>query len=333
MTDVEQTSNGGVSLRKCYAAWSHDNDVLKESTSGGAFTELAKVVLKDGGIVVGAAYADGLAVVHRVAHSFGELKALRGVKYVQSVIPKSVYEEMSTALRERRRTLFVGTPCQVAAMRKRFGRDDNLILCDLICFGTPSQSLWLKYVRWLEAKRGKRLRSINPRDKVHGWGRKTYYAYHWADGRVSRKLSLFDPYAQAFYSTLGFRKCCFSCPFRGDGHLSDLTLGDCWGAEMIAVPNAERMRGLSLVVCHNAKGEAALETCGCAKIPVNESLIHEHNSSYFESPTRNARWAEFNADAARLEFGELAKKYKLNHTRLEWAIGGLKRFLKGVLGR
>lgn len=318
---------------KAFVAWNQNREIVRESTSGGVFSALAERIVGADGLVVGAAYVADMSVRHVVAQTLGDVASIRGVKYAHGTITKDVYDGVKSALSDGRAVLFTGLPCQCAAIRKLVGNDLNLLLADLVCFGTPSQSLWLKYVRWLEAKRGKRLLSINPRDKVHGWGRKTYYAYHWADGRVSRKLSLFDPYAQAFYSTLGFRKCCFSCPFRGDGHLSDLTLGDCWGAETIAVPDADRARGLSLVVCHNAKGEAALETCGCATIPVDESLIHEHNRPYFESPTMDARWVEFNADVAHLEFGELAKKYKLNHTRLEWAIGGLKRFLKGVLGR
>ena len=41
--------------RKVYAAASKDDNVLKKSASGGAFTVLASKVIKDGGVVYGAA--------------------------------------------------------------------------------------------------------------------------------------------------------------------------------------------------------------------------------------------------------------------------------------
>lgn len=314
MTDIELISNGGVALRKCYAAWSRDKDVLVESTSGGAFTELAKVVLKDGGIIVGAAYVNGLVVVHRVAHSLDEMKTLRGVKYVQSVIPKSVYGEMSTALRERRRTLFVGTPCQVAAMRKRFGRDDNLILCDLVCFGAPSQRLWLKYVRWYEGKKGKRLLSINSRDKMHGWGRRTYCRYDWADGTTTRSLSDYDPYLHAFFSRLGLRTCCFKCQFRGFDRVSDITICDMWSAFELGLDPDVLHGGVSGVIIHSDIGRQLFDHAEMERVAVSPVQMLSKNPRIVESGDKPTEWDEFQRDANVMKFGELIARYRLQRT-------------------
>ncbi len=318
---------------KAFVAWNPNREVVLKSTSGGVFSALAERVIASAGLVVGAVYAEDLAIHHAVAEALEDIAPMRGVKYAFGVISKSVYDRIASALSNGRRVLFTGTPCQCAAMRKRFASDANLLLVDLVCFGAPPQSLWLKYVRWLEARKGKRLVSVNPRDKQHGWGRKTYYSYQWADGRVSRQLSLFDPYAQVFYSTLGFRKCCFSCPFRGKNHPSDLTLGDGWGCETQELPDVIKRNGLSLVVCHNSRGLAAFETCGCKNSAIDESIIHAHNRPYFESPSLPKRWGEFNADVAQLEFGALVKKYGLMHLRTEWLVGRLKNLFKRILGR
>lgn len=312
MTDAETgQKGGGMESPRCYAAWSRDADVLKESTSGGAFTELAKVVLAKGGVVVGAAYGDGLVVEHRVAHSLDELKALRGVKYVQSVVPKAVYDEMSETLRERRRVMFVGTPCQAAAVRKRFGRDGNLLLCDLVCFGAPPQSLWLKYVRWLEEKKGKRLVAVNPRDKIHGWGRRTYCRYDWADGTTARRSSDFDPYARAFYSTLSFRTCCFACAFRGVGRVSDVTLCDFWNAASAGLPLEALRGGVSGVMVHSQCGAMAMASAALEARVVPLEVFCDGNSPILQSPDRPRQWTAFHSDAEALPFGELALKHGL----------------------
>lgn len=318
---------------KAFVAWNPNREVVLKSTSGGVFSALAESVIASGGLVVGAVYSEGLSIRHAVAETLEDMAPMRGVKYAFGVISKGVYDRIASALSDGRHVLFTGTPCQCAAMRKRFASDANLLLVDLVCFGAPPQSLWLKYVRWLEARKRKRLVSVNPRDKKHGWGRKTYYSYQWADGRVSRQLSLFDPYAQVFYSTLGFRKCCFSCPFRGKNHPSDLTLGDGWGYETQDLPGVIKRNGLSLVACHNSRGLAVLESCGCKIFPIDESIIHAHNRPYFESPLLHKRWAEFNTDVTCLEFGALAKKYGLTHVRAEWLACRLKNLFKKILGR
>lgn len=316
---------------KAFVAWNPNREVVLKSTSGGVFSALAESVIASGGLVVGAVYSEDLSIRHAVAETLEGISPMRGVKYAFGAISKSVYDRIASALSNGRRVLFTGTPCQCAAMRKRFASDANLLLVDLVCFGAPPQSLWLKYVRWLEARKGKRLVSVNPRDKQHGWGRKTYYSYQWADGRVSRQLSLFDPYAQVFYSTLGFRKCCFSCPFRGKNHPSDLTLGDGWGCETQELPDVIKRHGLSLVVCHNSRGLAAFEACGCKWSAIGESIIRAHNRPYFESPPLHKRWLEFNEDVARLGFGLLVKKYGLGHSRCEMLIGQVRFVIKRML--
>ena len=305
--------------RECFAAWSRDNTVLGESTSGGAFTELAKVMITDGGIVVGAAYGEGLTVEHRVAHSLDELKPLRGVKYVQSSIPKSVFDEMAAALANNRSVMFVGTPCQAAAIRKRFGRPEHLLVCDLVCYGAPAQPIWIKYVRWLEEQQGKRLVNICPRDKKHGWSRKIYYRYEWADGSITRRQSVFDTYARIFYSAIGFRTSCFKCPFRGFDRVSDITLCDMWSAHELGLPKSVLRKGVSGLIVHSEIGRKLFEQADLERMPVSDAQMLRGNPCILESGEKPERWDEFSSDAQSLPFGELVAKYDLQTTRIAYA--------------
>ena len=302
-----------------YAAWNRDGNVLRDSTSGGAFSALAEKVLMAGGIVVGASYGERLEVRHEVVDSLDGLKRLRGVKYVHGVIDRGVYDSMRKALADGRRVLFTGLPCQASAVRKMFGDASNLLVCDLVCFGAPPRTLWRKYVDWMERKHGKRLIDVNPRDKFHGWGRKTYYRYEWEDGKVTRNLSLFDPYAQAFYSTLGFRKCCFACPFRGIDRVSDITLCDFWGAERLGLPSKVMDGGVSGVAVHTKMGAMAFVVADIERVEVAKEDFVAGNVPVVSSATMPAMWVDFAEDAKSMDFGALARKYKLQVTKTQVA--------------
>ena len=326
-------------MTQAFAAWSKNPLLLRESTSGGLFSELAAQTIGHGGMVAGAAYGGNLVVEHRVAHSESELSSLRGVKYVHGGISRNVYSEVESALNEGREVLFSGLPCQCAAVRKKFGFSPHLLIVDLVCFGAPPQKLWLKYVAWLENKQGKRLSRINPRDKRYGWGRKTYYGYKWADGGTTRKLSIFDPYAQLFYSGLGFRECCFKCPFRGVERESDITLGDLWGAEELCEGIDRRIlrSGMSCVV-HTQKGLDIFRRLDVGKKELGVDAVLVHNSPIVQSPTKPPQWKRFSTDAENMDFEALATKYRLKvsvaafvkYRILAMAARALKWLSKGV---
>ena len=318
-------------MKACYAAWNSDKEVLRESTSGGAFTALAITVLDAGGIVVGAAYDARLNVRHEIVASVDGLRRLRGVKYVHSEVGKSVYISMRTALAAGQRVMFIGLPCQAAAVRKMFGDAADLLVCDLVCFGAPPQALWRKYVDWMECKHGKQLIDVSPRDKFHGWGRKTYYRYEWEGGKITRKLSLFDPYAQAFYSTLGFRKCCFACPFRGLDRVSDITLCDFWGAERLGLSPQVMAGGVSGVAVHTKNGAIAFAAADLERVEVGREDFVAGNVPVVSSAAMPTMWADFAEDAKTMDFGGLVRKYRLQVTRRQVALRAAKNFVARFL--
>lgn len=313
----------------CYAAWNRDKVVLGESTSGGVFSALAERVVAVDGIVVGAAYDVDLNVRHEVVETKEGLRRLRGVKYVKGIIGKDVYHAIREALSAGRKVLFSGLPCQAAAVRRMFGNDDNLHICDLVCFGTPPNALWQKYVRWMEQKQGKRLVNINPRDKKYGWGRKTYYRYDWEDGSVTRKVSLFDPYAQAFYRAIAFGPTCYNCQFKGENSKADITLCDCWGAEKFGLPDDVLHRGVSGVIVRTERGAAAFSKANVDRREVKLSRLAQENYPMFHSATKHQRWSEFGGDMNLMDFGGLVRKYDLQITRLQVVL----QLMKNIVAR
>lgn len=136
----------------CWAK-SRDRDERLASSSGGIFALLAHEVLRDGGVVVGAAWAPGFkAVRHVLVEEEGRLDEVMRSKYVQSSVGREVYEGVRGSLRDGRRVLFAGTACQVAGMRAYLGRladPEGFLAVDVICHGAPSPLLW---ERWAEHK-------------------------------------------------------------------------------------------------------------------------------------------------------------------------------------
>ena len=321
-------------MTHCFAAWTKNSADRAQSTSGGMFSAIARHFLADGGMVVAAKYGEGLRIEHGVAERAEDLGYMRGVKYAQGVIGKDVYAAVRAAL-PKRRVAFFGLPCQCAAMRKLFGRDWNLLLVDLVCVGAPSMRLWLKYVEWLERQQGKRLVFVNPRYKGHGWGRKTYYRYEWDDGSAFSRLSLFDPYAQAFYSALGFRKCCFACPFRGIERQTDLTIGDCWGVENMGLGLNEKEIGcgVSGVLVHNDRAQKIFDGLDIWSQEISVEACVRENSPLVASPSMPESWQGFANDAEMLDFDDLITKWKLKVSRLQFVVNGAKSAARRILGR
>ena len=306
--------NGVVRFPQYFAAWHKDKDVLMASTSGGAFTALAEPILANGGVVVGAAYDQNLNVRHEIVKTREGLKRLRGVKYVHGEMNKGVFDGISESLKSRRHVLFVGLPCQAAAIRQRFGRNERLIVVDLICFGAPPMMLWRKYVDMLEKRRGVKLRYIDPRDKLHGWGVETYYRYEWLDGKIERKLSLFDPYSQAFYRAIAFGKGCFRCPFKGLNSRADITIGDCNGYQTMSFDSDVVRHGISCVIVRTENGEKALEGVALDRQVVEPELMTRGNAPILHAAKMPPEWEQFTLDMAKLSFAELTRKYKLQIT-------------------
>jgi len=223
------------------------------SSSGAIFPLLAKAILKDKGVVFGAAFDDNFQVVHIGVTEEKDLGRLTGSKYVYSQT-KTAFQQCREYLEEGRKVLFTGTPCQIAGV-KAFLRKDypNLYLADCVCHGAPDSKIWTQYLTELSA--GRMPSYVNFRDKKDGWVN-YHLTVRFSNGDEYSMHHQDDPYMQAFRGNLTLRQACFHCRFKGtEGRESDLTMGDLWGASEI-VPELFDDKGTSLIMLHTDKGEA-----------------------------------------------------------------------------
>jgi len=107
--------NDCVKEPKAFAAKINDEDIRRQSSSGGVFTALAQKVIEENGVVFGAALDKGLNLFHIGVETIEELSKLRGSKYFQSQIGDT-YKQVKSLLLKERPVLYSGTPCQIAGL-------------------------------------------------------------------------------------------------------------------------------------------------------------------------------------------------------------------------
>lgn len=234
---------------KVIAAHNPDTEIRRESSSGGVFTLIAEKIISEGGAVYGAVFDEDWKVVHRRVDTIEGLSALRGSKYVYSHVG-SAYEEVLVDLDAGRKVLFSGTPCQVAAMAKRAGERENLLLLEVVCHGAPEPIYWERYLSELCCKLERKVEdivSVNFRDKRTGW--KNYsFTIKFTDGKTYSRPHGDNLYMRAFLKDFTLREACFRCPFKyPEGSKADITLGDFWGITQIA-PEIDNNLGTSLLI-------------------------------------------------------------------------------------
>lgn len=272
-----------------YAVKHSDDAVRMDSSSGGVFTLLAEQVIEEGGVVFGARFNDRWDVVHDYAETKDALKAFRGSKYVQSNITDT-YKQAEAFLKSGRKVLFVGTPCQVAGLKKYLRHDyEKLIAVDFICHGVPSPKVWRRYLK--EKIRVTRsndsiVTSVDFRNKSTGW-KKYSFSLSVSDGQnhyVQSSVYGDNEYMRAFLSNLSIRPSCYNCPAKSGKSGADLTVGDFWGVEKI-LPELDDDKGLSIVIVNDSKCGKYLNEhdSGVRKVDFRESI---HGNKSYESSSK-----------------------------------------------
>ncbi len=236
------------------AGHNRDENIVKQSSSGGLFYSIATKVIEKGGIVFGAAYDKDGKVVHKAAETSEELKPLMTSKYVQSFIGDTylrVKEELATG----REVFFVGAPCQTEGLLKVLGgKSENLLIADFICHGVPSPKVWEDYLKFADVEG---IKKISMRDKTYGW--KTHSMRIEHSGGLILENKHKSPYLNAFLKNIILNTACFNCEFKGTKRVSDITMGDFWGVEGHSPENAHRT-GTSIVLIRSDKGVQMLDS-------------------------------------------------------------------------
>ena len=308
-----------------YAARHKDMREVETSRSGAAFIALSDWVLRLGGVVYGAGYADHFRVVHKRATSKEERDEFKGSKYVQSDL-NTVFRQVKKDLKDGLTVLFSGTPCQTSGLASYVGKRlrENLYLVDIVCHGVPGPYLWRDYLAYLEKKQGSRICWVNFRDKQeYGWAahRETFKFVNMGGGKMT--------YTFVFYKHIMFRHSCGVCPFTNTKRPSDITLADFWGWEKSVPGFNDDDKGVSLILCNTEKGkqlfEAVKQDMDVVPVKLEDCLQPNLQHPSIIHPKRMA----FERDYQRKGFLYVMRKY--GDMGWRYHLGRVKRKIKSLI--
>lgn len=235
-----------------------DKNIVYNSSSGGIFTYLANKILDEKGVVFGVRFDNEWNVIHDYTETKEGLAPFCKSKYVQSYIGNS-FKIAESFLKDGRKVLFTGTPCQIKAL-KLFLRKDykELLTVDVACHGVPSPKVWKIYIDDFCKRHSiskDNIVKIDFRDKSKNWQNYSFTIDYIKDKEkyVETCYHWDNIYMKAFLSNLSLRKSCEKCNAKMGKSGSDLTIADFWGVGEIK-PDFYEDTGVSLVLVNSNKG-------------------------------------------------------------------------------
>lgn len=321
---------------KCYAVSSNDESDLARSSSGGAFSILARRVIDGGGVVYGHAFCEQNAVRCVRIDAVNELSRLRGSKYVQSDMGEAM-PLVANDLRNGLRVLFSGTPCQVAGLKSFLDfsniKCDDLFLIDIVCHGVPSQRFFLDCIEHEYSSNGEAV--ICFRDKKLGWGCSGSVAVEssFSYKRVKPFDSLTSYYYSTFINAETYRESCYRCPYARPERSGDVTLGDFWGIDHVSA-GLDSRNGISLVLVNSEKGlklaRWLLASSACVERPVAEAI--RGNDQLRKPADRPSNRDSILEDWSNGNLSELERRF-MSENKLRRFLWRLKWRVKRLLNR
>ncbi len=261
---------------KVYATWCKDANVVKRSTSGGAFYAIASNILSRNGVVYGCTVDESTKVLHIRVDNLCDLSKLHGSKYVQSNL-YGIYKSIRSDLLQGCIVLFSGTPCQVAGIYSYLGSIDksNLYTIDLVCHGSASPGFFQQYVEETSKEYHDKIVNIEFRNKEKS---KKYFVskIHFSQRPPVYISALDDDYMSCFLRCGIYRECCYECRYATINRVGDFTLGDFFGVNPSSVSNTDYRNGISLLLVNNSKSsaifEAILDDINYLERPLSEAI-------------------------------------------------------------
>ncbi len=268
--------------------WACDDEIRSNSSSGGIASAIEQAFIKDGGIVCSCVFKSG-EFIFEFAENEKEIDKFAGSKYVKSN-PKGIYKEVYNKLKENKKVLFVGLPCQVSAIRNYTRNHINLYTIDLICHGTPSPKILECFLN----DYGVKLTGI---EEIK-FRTKNNFRIKQGEQQFSVP-TIADNYSITFLNSTSYTENCYQCNYAQIDRVGDITLGDSWGSKL---EKCFQDKGISLVLCQNAKGKELIDMSDLHLIDVDLDNAIENNHQ-LKTPSRKPKQrAKF--------FRELKKGYK-----------------------
>lgn len=236
---------------ECYSGYSIDHAIHNSSSSGGIAYEISKYIIENQGIVYGvSSYLDSDGDISYIrVDQVKDLVKLQGSKYTHAYI-KSAYKNAQNDLKNGKIVLFIGTPCQIAGLKKIVGENDKkLFTIDIVCHGVIPQ-----YLLKMEIKK--------EFDFVSFRGANGFSLIAKKNNKIIYKKNKYESdYYDLFLNGYAYRINCYSCKYAQKNRIGDITLGDFWGKK-----DYKEKNGISLILVNTDLGRDLVTKIDSIKI-------------------------------------------------------------------
>lgn len=259
--------------------WAQDKKIRDHASSGGVASSIELSFIKNGGVVYSCSFINGDFRFIRVDNE-AELIKLQGSKYVKSN-PDGVYKAIKSDLQKKRQVLFLGLPCQVAAVLNYCGEHECLTTIDLICHGSPSPKLLEMFLK------DQRL-SLSGISDIEF---RTKAKFQLKPDQVALSAPrITDYYTMLFLNGTTYTENCYSCGYAKTVRVSDITLGDSWGSEL---PMEEQKKGISLLLIQTKKGAQLVENSNLKLLDIDIEKAVANNHQLNRPSVKNSKREKF----------------------------------------
>lgn len=312
-----------------YAARNINEQIINQSSSGGIFTALATTIINEKkGHVYCVEYDNNMVAKYKCVDKIEDLNSCRGSKYVQADA-KEIYKNILEDLKNGIFVMFIGTPCQAAAVREiTKNNEEKILIVDFICHGVPSPKLFKEYIDYMQKKNRSKIVKYNNRSKIEGW--KHLEELTFENGKVDYTSSFSQAWRNIFYSHNCLRPSCYECRYNHyEKRRADITIADYWGIDNF-YKDFSNDAGNSLVVIYTKKGEEWFKKMSKQILYISSEIEY----CIFRQPHFRGESAvslnrdEFWVDYKRKGVDFIIKKYGKCTLKLR-----TKKFIKRKLGR
>ena len=294
---------------KAYAAWSKDSDDRKTSTSGGIASVFYDRILSDGGCCFGAEFDNNLNAVIS-GYNDSRVKRFKKSKYVHSDMADS-YSRVKEQLENNSNVIFIGLPCQAAALKTYLNKDyEKLTVVDIVCHGVPPKAYLRSHIDYINQKTEKIADNVDFRENS------SYFFKTFKNGKLLYKKHCFeDTYLYAFNKTLSFYESCYRCVYSCGERCSDITIGDFWGLGEEKPFEHSFNEPVSLILVNTEKGESFFDSVKssvfCEQRDISEAVKRNDNLKF--PSKRNGKRDKFLENYTKYGFEKSVRSlYRMN---------------------
>lgn len=317
--------------KKVFAAWDKDTNSRDNSASGGVATFIQKFALLNDIKTYGTIYDEDYNVKFKLVENLKDLELIKNSKYAYSNT-EMVYSEIKKNLSCGEKVLFIGMPCQIAALLSVVGENENLITIDIVCHGMPPINYFKEHINFLKDKY--KIKKIN--DIKFRKNNIFNMIIEYDDNKKIVLNEKVDPYLIGFHQGLLYQDACYECKFARKERIADITLCDFWGIK--EKYKEEYDKGISAVMVNTLKGEKLWEIIKAelASFEENLDVVVKHNGQLRKPYPKHIKRDKFlklysegnfeNTIKKVLRFQILKNKIKEN-----FAVKKIKKIVKKII--